>query len=58
MADLTNIEKHDASLTKFVKPHVGQVFYGWLFWFTRPVFALHLTNVLKHDGALTAIPKH
>jgi hypothetical protein len=59
MADLTNISKHSASLTKAVKSsHSGKVFYGWLFWFTRPFLSTHLTNVPKHTGALTGIAKH
>jgi len=58
MATLTNIAKQSGSLTAISKPMSGgQVFYGWLFWFTITNYATVLSNVAKNTGTLTNIAK-
>jgi hypothetical protein len=55
MATLTNIAKH-----RFIAATGGEVFFGWLFWFTRTTLATGptLANISKHSGTLTNIAKH
>jgi hypothetical protein len=36
----------------------GEVFYGWLFWFTISRYDIPLTNTAKNSGSLTAVPKN
>jgi hypothetical protein len=55
MAVLTNIAKN-----RRIAASGGEVFYGFLFLFTRslPASGPVLTNVSKHGGSLINISKH
>jgi hypothetical protein len=55
MATLTNIAKNS-----YIAATGGEVFYGFLFLFTRtvPASGSVLTNAAKHTGSLINISKH
>jgi hypothetical protein len=58
-ATLTDIAKHNGSMTAVTKPKKGgYVFYGWLFLFTITEFQVALAGVSKHSGSLTSVSKH
>jgi hypothetical protein len=59
MTILTDIAKHNAPLTQAEKVSAGEIFFGWMFWFTHPIFNdVTLVAVVKHSGALTNVSKH
>jgi hypothetical protein len=58
MTTLTNVAKHNGSLTAISKRLSAEPFYGWLFWFTRTIYNTATTSVAKHNGALSGIAKH
>lgn len=58
MANLTNIARHNASMTGISKALTGgRVFYVWLFWFTISSYETTLTNVSKNTPTITNIAK-
>jgi hypothetical protein len=58
MATLTNTAKNTGSLTAISKPLAGgQIFYGWMFWFTITSYYTALTNTAKTTGTLTNVAK-
>lgn len=54
-ASLTNQTKN-----RYVAGSGGEVFYGWLFWFTRSSASTgpSLSNATKHTGSITNQTKH
>jgi hypothetical protein len=58
MTTLTNIPKHSATPTSVPRRATNYVFFGWMFWFTQPVFTTSMTGVPKHSATLTNVPKH
>jgi hypothetical protein len=54
MASITNRTKNaSTTLTGQTPPARGAtVFYGWMFWFTRPVFSNPLSNLAVNAGSL------
>jgi hypothetical protein len=57
MTDLASIPIHSGTLSGVTKPSTGRIFYGWMFWFTEPLYSAGMTSIPIHSGSLINVAK-